>query len=91
MVEQLKKVLTVLEDEIKNGDSVWSKQQLLSVVKPEIEELYQYFVSGKLFFKYGKKQRMLESTYIITESLKKLKDTNLGREIIKLQELYYKL
>ena len=46
---------------------------------------------GKVFFKYGKKQRMLESTYIITDSTRNLNNTNLGKEIIKLQEIYNRL
>ena len=31
---------------------------------------------------------MLESTYLITDSLKNLKNTNLGKEILKLQNIY---
>lgn len=91
MVEQLKKILTIIEDEIKSEDSIWEKQQLVSIIKPEIEELYNHFNNEKVFFKYGKNQRMLESTYIITDSMKNLKNTNLGKEIIKLQEMYNKL
>lgn len=33
-------------------------------------------------------QRMLESTYLITDSMKNLKNTNLGKEILKLQNIY---
>lgn len=91
MVEQLKRVLNSIEEEIKCENTIWDKGQLISIVKPEVEELYNYFVNGKVFFKYGKKQRMLVSTYIITDSMKNLIDTNLGREIIKLQEMYNKL
>ena len=91
MVEQLKRVLNSIEEEIKYENTIWDKGQLISIVKPEVEELYNYFVNGKVFFKYGKKQRMLVSTYIITDSMKNLIDTNLGREIIKLQEMYNKL
>lgn len=88
MLEQLKRVLNCIEDEIKSVNSNWDKKQLISIVKPEMEELYNHFVNGRVFFKYGKKQRMLESTYIITDSIKNLKETILGKEIIKLQELY---
>ena len=91
MVEQLKKILMILEYEIKSNNSVWDKQQIIHIVKPEIEELYNHFINGEVFFKYGKKQRMLESTYIITDSIKNLASTNLGKEIIRLQELYSKL
>jgi len=91
MLEQLKRVLNCIEDEIKSENSNWDKNQLISIVKPEMEELYNHFVNGRVFFKYGKKQRMLESTYIITDSIKNLKETILGKEIIKLQELYNRL
>ena len=91
MLEQLKRVLNCIEDEIKSVNSNWDKNQLISIVKPEMEELYNHFVNGRIFFKYGKKQIMLESTYIITDSIKNLKETILGKEIIKLQELYNRL
>lgn len=91
MIEQLKRVLNSIEEEIKSENSIWDKEQLISIVKPEMEELYTHFVNGRVFFKYGKKQRMLESTYIITDSIKNLKETILGKEIIKLQELYNRL
>ncbi len=88
MIEQLKKILIIIENEISDEHSLWDKDQLIKVIKPEMEELYDYFKSGKKFFKYGKNQRMLESTYLITDSLKNLKNTNLGKEILKLQNIY---
>ena len=91
MVEQLKKVLSSVEAEMKSENSIWNKEQLISVVKPEMEELYTHFKNGRVFFKYGKKQRMLESTYIMTDSIRNLNNTSLGKEIIKLQEMYNKL
>ena len=72
MVEQLKIVLNTIEEEIKNENSIWDKEQLISVIKPEMEELYAHFKNGRVFFKYGKKQRMLESTYIMTDSIRNL-------------------
>ena len=83
-----KKILIILENEISDENSLWDKEQLLKVIKPEIEELYDKFRSGIKFFKYGKKQRMLESTYLITDSIKNLENTNLGKEILKLQKIY---
>ena len=91
MVEQLKRVLNSVEEEMKRENSIWDKEQLISVVKPEMEELYTHFKNGRVFFKYGKKQRMLESTYIMTDSIRNLRNTSLGKEIIKLQEKYNKL
>lgn len=91
MVEQLKDILTEIEKEIASESSIWDKGQLVDVVKPEIEELYAYFTNGTVFFKYGKKHRMLVSTYIITDSMKNLMNTALGEKIIKLQDMYNKL
>ena len=88
MIEQLKKILIIVENEIFDENSLWDKDQLITVIKPEMEELYNYFKSGKELFKYGKNQRMLESTYLITDSMKNLKNTNLGKEILKLQNIY---
>lgn len=90
MVEQLKIILTEIEKEIASVNSIWDKEQLVHVVKPEMEKLYAYFADGKVFFKYGKKQRMLESTYIITDSINSLMNTDFGKEIIKLQDMYNK-
>ena len=91
MVEQLKKVLSLVEEEMKSENSIWNKEQLIFVVKPEMEELYTHFKNGRVFFKYGKKQRMLESTYIMIDSTRNLSSTSLGKEVIKLQEKYNKL
>ena len=91
MVNQLRKILEILEYEIECKNSIWDKQQLICIVKPEMEELYDLFANGRVFFKYGKNQKMLESTYIITDSIKNLKNTSLGKEIIKLQRKYNKL
>lgn len=91
MDEQLKKILNIIEIETNNKNSVWNKELLIKFIKPEIEELYNYFKNGKIFFKFGKSQRMLESTYIITDSIEKLSNTDLGKEILKFQEMYNKL
>lgn len=91
MIEQLKKILIILENEIVAKNSFWDKEVLLKVIKPEMKELYRHFISGEKFFKYGKTQRMLESTYIITDSIKNLGSTNLGKEILKLQNMYYNI
>ena len=78
MVEQLKRVLNSVEEEMKRENSIWDKEQLISVVKPEMEELYTHFKNGRVFFKYGKKQRMLESTYIMTDSIRNLRNIPIG-------------
>ena len=88
MVEQLKRILCVIDFEMNNIHSDWQKEHLTKIVKPEMEELYAHLKNGEMFFKYGSKQRMLESTYLMTDSIKNLQDTNLGKEILKLQEMY---
>ena len=91
MVKQLQKVLSSIEKELKNDKSIWNKDQIVSIVRPEMEELLSYFEIGIVFFKYGKKQRMLSSTYIITDSISDLRNTDLGKDILKLQSIYNKL
>lgn len=71
---------------IKNGGkSGWSLGQLEKIVLPEMVELQQYVLRGKLFLKYGKEQRLLESTYILTDSINAISITPLGGQICKLQ------
>lgn len=72
-------------------DSEWNYDQIQKVVLPELNELLSYANQNKLFFKYGKKQRQLESTYIITDSMKNLSNTILGKKVIELQEVYNKI
>ena len=67
--------------------SQWDINQL-EVVRSEISELYSFALKGKVFFKYGKGQRMLESTYLITDSLSELNKTILGGKIAELQKFY---
>lgn len=71
--------------------SRWDKELLNKVVFPEMNELLAYALKGKGFFKYGKKQRLLESTYLITDSINGLNDTPLGEKIIELQKIYNSL
>ena len=68
--------------------SLWNLEQIQKVVIPEMSELLSYANKGKIYFKYGKKQRLLESSYLITDSLTDLSHTTLGECILKLQNLY---
>ena len=67
------------------GESCWDLNLLEKCVIPEIAELQQYVLSGELFLKYGKQQRLLESTYMMTDSLNMLNNTPLGIQISILQ------
>ena len=81
----LKEIMECIENEtykIDNGvSSEWERNQLQFVVRPEMYELLTYALKGKVFFKYGKKQRLLASTYLITDSLSGLSKTKLGSKI----------
>lgn len=70
--------------------SKWNLTQL-NVITPEISELLHAAQMGTLHFKYGKKQRMLESAYLIVDSCNDIKDTELGQKILKLQDLYARI
>ena len=68
--------------------SLWNLEQIQKVIIPETSELLSYANKGKIYFKYGKKQRLLESSYLITDSLNDLSHTSLGEYVLKLQNLY---
>lgn len=70
----------------KGGISCWNADQLAHIVIPEMTQLRQYLLKGELFLKYGKQQRLLESTYLMTDSLHMLRHTPLGVQIANLQE-----
>ena len=67
------------------GKSCWNADQLKKGVIPEMVELQQYVLRGELFLKYGTQQRLLESTYMLTDSLNMLNNTPLGIKISALQ------
>ena len=69
----------------KGGSSYWNANQLEQVVIPETTELLRYILRGELFLKYGKKQRLLESTYLLTDSVNLLSKTLIGVQIGHLQ------
>lgn len=71
--------------------SLWSPDQLKNIVRPEMNKLLEYALKGKVFFRYGKRQRLLESTYIITDSYARLDNTSLGSKILELQKMYNSL
>lgn len=91
-VKLLEDIIACAEEELnyisKKHYSKWNEIQLQNVVLPEMRELLLYARNGRLFFKYGKKQRQLESTYMVTDSFEKLNMTILGRMILDLQKIY---
>lgn len=88
MVEHIQKVIALAELELDNENSEWTKGQLENIVLKEMRELYDHFIKGEKFFKYGKRQRMLLSTYQILDTLVPLSKTELGKAILELQDFY---
>lgn len=68
--------------------SLWNLDQIQKVIIPEITQLLSYANKGEIYFKHGKKQRLLESSYLITDSLHDLSHTVLGKSILNLQNFY---
>ena len=91
----LESILTLAQHEVailgNGGSSRWNMNQLNHVVIPEMKELIQHMGQGELFLKYGnvRSQRLLESVYLITDSLEMLGSTSLGFQIEKLQTKIY--
>lgn len=91
-IELLNEIVECAEKEIKliqaGYFSKWDWEPIENIVYPEINELLSFALEGKVYFKYGKKQRMLESTYLVTDSLLALEKTQLGSKILELQRFY---
>ena len=91
-VKSLIAVLDCAEKEktaILNGNaSLWNLEQIQKTIVPEISELLSYAIEGEIYFKHGKKQRLLESSYLMSGSLNGLTHTALGECILKSQKLY---
>ncbi|MBQ9558267.1 MAG: hypothetical protein IJU94_06660 [Clostridia bacterium] len=92
-IDLLTDVLNCAEKEkskILNGDvSQWDLGHIEDIIIPEISELLSYAKSDKVYFKYGKKQRLLESTYLMADSTNDLYHTDLGVKISALQGFYF--
>lgn len=67
------------------GVSCWDADQLEQVVIPEMTQLLHSLTKGELFLKYGKQQRLLESTYLLTDSVNMISNTPIGLLIRNLQ------
>lgn len=95
LISRLKDIIECARQEqnkINVGEiSKWNTQQLKNFILPEMNELLVYALKGQIFFKYGKSQRLLETTYLMTDSLDNLNETILGEKITELQKLYNSL
>ena len=92
MLEHIQKVITLAELELDNESSEWTKGELENIVLKEMRDLYEHFVKGEKYFKYGKrKPRMLESTYHMLDTFRPLSNTELGKAIFKLNDVYERI
>ncbi|MCH5154613.1 MAG: hypothetical protein J1F71_05320 [Clostridiales bacterium] len=91
MMENLQKVITLAELDLNNENSEWTKEELEDIVLKEMYELRDHFINGEKFFKYGKRQRRLVSTYHISDTLRPLGSTELGKAILALQDIYNRI
>lgn len=73
------------------GDSKWSHDHLQNIVLPELNILLSHAINGIVFFRYGKKQRILESTYLLIDSFQDRRTTDLGKKLSELQKIYNSL
>jgi hypothetical protein len=91
-VNQIERVLYETKSEIskcrQNLQTIWDLVSLQEVIIPEIEELFFYAKKGEIYYKYGENQRMLLSTHLLTDSMAGLSRSQLGVEILALQEIY---
>ncbi len=76
---------------LEGKDSLWSLSLIQNVIIPETSELLDHAKKGEVFFKHGKKHRLLESTYYMTDEVKNLYNTRLGSQIALLQHYYDRL
>ncbi|MCH5155840.1 MAG: hypothetical protein J1F69_04465 [Clostridiales bacterium] len=81
--------LKVEKEKINDGqDSLWTLDALMNVVQPEIKQLLVFAGKGEVYYKYGSNHRKLESAYFLEESPNELSQTDLGRSILELQDIY---
>ncbi len=86
----INRVLLEVQREKEKATSPWKSSQLQAVFD-EFINLEAGLENGILLFPYGRKQRMLESTYFLTDSLEHLNQTPLGMLIDHFQEEYQRI
>jgi len=82
-----KEILSVADEEKENGNSLWNNSQIM-VVCDEFSIIKKHISEGYLNFEFGKTSRMLQSTYLLTDSLQNLNSTKLGKLISDFQMEY---
>lgn len=89
-IKCIESLLAEVEKEKNNENSLWTNMQL-KIVASEAIELLEHAKRGEVIFKYGRRHRMLESTYLMTDAFEKLDSTGIGHIIMALQQIYNKL
>ncbi len=79
------KVADQVNKELDNKKTKWDANQLKSIVLPEIKMLLKSHDDKKKFYEYLSENEMLESTYLIIDSLDGLNKSTLGKTILCLQ------
>jgi hypothetical protein len=94
-VQALKDVLCEADFEIQRihmGEySAWTENLIVKWIKPEISRLLEYALNGVIHFEYGKKNRRLQSAYLLIEGLDTRSETTLGEKIFLLQDIYNRM
>ncbi|MCM1367900.1 MAG: hypothetical protein NC184_03715 [Roseburia sp.] len=97
-VISVQNVIAVAKAEMVNAHSKWRKDVIENVVLPEMQELYDHFIAGERYFKYKNtvgiltiKQRLLQSTHFLLDTMEDLSSTNLGQAIHDFQKIYKRL
>ena len=97
-IASVQNVIAVANAELSNANSRWSKGLIEDVVLSEMQELYDHFIVGERYFKYINKvgifrikQRLLQSTYFMFDTMEDLSSTELGQAIHEFQKIYDRL
>ena len=97
-IASVQNVIAVANAELANTNSKWSKGVIEDVVLSEMQELYDHFMVGEQFFKYKNKigiftikQRLLQSTRFMLDTMEDLYSTELGQAIRDFQKIYDRL
>ncbi len=85
IVNLANKVVEQVNKELDSKKTKWNVNQLESIVLPEMKMLSKAHADENAFFIFLSENKMLESTYLIIDSLNGLNKSNLGKTILRLQ------
>lgn len=86
IVAQAKKVIDQANKELNKEKTKWDAEQIKTVVLPEMNMLLKSHTDKKEFYVFLSDNKMLESTYLIIDSLDCLNKSSLGKTILCLQD-----